>query len=126
MLYHILYYCTLIDRYQVFDIITKEFKSEDNFLKIFNILKCYFEINVSIFFLILFLIGLFCTYYLFIFFSIYKNIQGDLFVNYIVGSLWSLGFTTFICLFVAITRRIAILKKIKRLFILSKYIDDTF
>jgi hypothetical protein len=122
----LLYLGKLIDRYQVFDIITKEFKSEDNFLKIFKILKCYFEINVTIFFLILFLIGLFCTYYLFIFFSIYKNIQGDLFVNYIVGSLWSLGFTTFICLFVAITRRIAILKKVKRLFILSKYIDDTF
>ena len=98
----------------------------DNFFKIFNRLNCYFEINVTIFYFIIIIVGLFCTYYLFIFFSIYKTIQVDLFVNYIVGSLWSLGFTVFICLLIAITRKIAIEKKIKRLFILSKYIDDIF
>ena len=63
----------------------------------------------------MFLISLFCIYYLFIFCAIYKRVQKNLFINYIIGSLWSLAFTIGICLIVTIIRKIAIEKKIKRL-----------
>ena len=125
--YFILYFLEkLINQYKTLEVITKEFKSTDNFLIIFNKLNYCFELKISIFFIILFLVGLFCTYYLFIFFSIYINIQIDLFINYIVGSIWSLVATISISFFIAITRKISIIKKIKRLFIISKFIDDIF
>jgi hypothetical protein len=103
----------LINQYEILDIITKEFKNKNNYFRIFIKISCCIEIKINCFFLILIIIGLFCTYYLFIFFAIYKKIQDDLFVNYIIGSLWSLGFTIFICLLVAITRKISIIKQFK-------------
>ena len=125
--YFILYLTAkLINQNEVFDIITQQFKNENKYYRIFIKLKCCFRIKITIFYFVLFLIGLFCTYYLFLFCAIYKKTQEDLFVNYIVGTLWSLGFTVFICLFVAITRILAIKKRIKRLFIISKFIDDKF
>ena len=125
--YFILYLTEkLINQNEVFDIITQEFKNENNYFRIFLKLKCCFRLKISIFYFILFFVGLFCTYYLFLFCAIYKKTQKDLFVNYIVGSLWSLGFTVFICLFITITRVLAIKKSIKKLFIISKFIDDKF
>jgi hypothetical protein len=116
----------LINQYEVLDVVTKEIKDSDNFLKVFNKLTRCFDLKIKIFYFILTIIAFLCTYYLFIFFSIYKKIQKDLFINYIVGSLWSLGFTVSICLFITITRKISIKKKIKRMFIISKFIDDIF
>ena len=116
----------LTNQNEVLDSASKEIKNTANYLKIFIKLTSWFNKKIALFYFILFFVGLFCTYYLFIFFAIYKKIQKDLFINYIVGSLWSLGFTVFICLCVTITRKISINKKIKRLFIISKYIDDKF
>ena len=116
----------LINQYEVLEAVTKEIKNKDNFLKIFIKLNKCFDLKITIFFVILIIIGLLCTYYLFIFFAIYKRIQQDLFVNYIVGSLWSLSYTIFICLFITITRKISIDKRIKRLFIISKFLDENF
>ena len=115
----------LINQYEVLDAVTKEIKNSDNFLQIFNKLTRCFDLKIKIFYFILTIIAFICTYYLFIFFSIYKKIQKDLFINYIVGSLWSLGFTVFTCLFITITRKISINKKIKRIFIISKFINDS-
>ena len=53
-------------------------------------------------------------------------IQKNLFINYIIGSFWSLGFTIGICLIVTILRKIALKKKIKRLYLISKFFDDKF
>ena len=116
----------LINQYEILDIITREFKNKNNYFRIFIKISCCIGIKINCFFLILIIIGLFCTYYLFIFFAIYKTIQDDLFVNYIIGTLWSFGFTIFVCLLVAITRKISISKQIKRLFIISEYISDKF
>ena len=116
----------LTNQNEVLDSASKEIKNTANYLKIFIKLTSWFNKKIALFYFILFFVVLFCTYYLFIFFAIYKKIQKDLFINYIVGSLWSLGFTVFICLCVTITRKISINKKIKRLFIISKYIDDKF
>ena len=116
----------LINQYKVLEIITKEMKNRNNYLRIFLKLSSCFEIKILIFFIILFIIGLFCTYYLFIFFAIYKKIQKNIFVNYIVGSLWSLGLTFFICSFVSITRKISINKKMRTLYIISQFVDEKF
>ena len=125
--YFILYLTEkLINQYEVLDVINKEFKNEDNYYKIFlKLLNC-FRLKITIFYLVLFFFGLFCTYYLFVFCAVYKKIQVDLFTNYIVGSLWSLGLTVFICLFITITRKLAINKRIKRLFVVSKFVGDKF
>ena len=122
----LLYTEKLINYYLVLDEITKEIKDQNNYYKIYIKLKCCFRIKIFIFYIILFFIGIFCTYYLFIFCAIYKNIQKNLVINYIIGTLWSLGFTIFICLLVTITRKIAIKNRIKRLYIISKFIDDKF
>ena len=122
----LLYTEKLINYYLVLEEITKEIKDQNNYYQIYIKLKCCFRIKILIFYFILFLIGIFCTYYLFIFCAIYKKIQKNLVINYIIGSLWSLGFTIFICLLVAITRRISVKNRIKRLYIISKFIDDKF
>ena len=116
----------LINQNLIFEKINKEIKSDYNYLKIFIKISCFLKLKIIVFYFTLFNIGLFCTYYLFIFCAIYKKIQKDLTTNYIVGTLWSFGFTVFTCLVVTITRKIAIKKRIKKLFIISKYIDDTF
>ena len=103
---------------------------ETNKKKIFYIIfiKLYFciKINIIFFYIIIFFLGICCTYYLFIFCAIYKRIQKDLFENYIIGSMWSLGFTVATCLFGAIFRKIALSKKNKRLYLISRFIDEKF
>ena len=116
----------LINQYKVLEIITKEMKNRNNYLRIFIKLSSCFEKKILLFFIILFFIGLFCTYYLFIFFAIYKKVQKNIFVNYIVGSLWSLGLTFFICSFISITRKISINKKMRTLYIISQFVDEKF
>ena len=116
----------LINQHKALDLITKEIKNRNNFLAIFIKLNSCFEIKILFFFIILFIIGLFCTYYLFIFFAIYKKLQKNVFVNYIIGSLWSLGLTIFVCLFVSITRKISINKKMRLLYLISLFVDEKF
>ena len=116
----------LINYNLILEEINKQIKCTKDYYKIYIKLICCFKLKISIFYFIILLLGIFCTYYLFIFCAIFKQIQKNLFINYIIGSLWSLGFTVFICLFVTITRKIAIKYKIKRLYIISKYIDDKF
>ena len=116
----------LINQYETLNIVTKEVKNVQHYFKIYLRLIGFFKIKIAIFFIVLFLVGLFCTYYLFIFCSIFKNIQKELFINYIVGSLWSLGFTIFICLLISISRFLAIKKRNRRLYIISTYIDKRF
>ena len=115
-----------INQNLVLDNITKEIKESKDYYKIFVKLTCCFRLKLMLFFSILSMIGLFCIYYLFVFCAIYNKIQKNLFVNYIMSSLWSLGFTIFICLFVTITRKISIKKRNKRLYIISKFINDMF
>ena len=116
----------LINQYEIMNIITREIKDVNHYYKIYLKLISLFKLKIWIFFTTLFLMGFFCTYYLFIFCSIYKRIQKELFINYLVGSLWSLGFTIVICLMIAISRILAIKKRIKKLYIISTYIDQKF
>ena len=114
----------LINQYEVLKMVCAQIKNINKFLSLYIILFRCFKIKIIIFYILIFLIGLLCTYYLFIFFAIYKKIQKDLFFNYFIGNLWSLGFTVFISLSIAITRKIALKIKYKRLFIISKFIEE--
>ena len=116
----------LINQYEIMIIVTREIKNVNNYYRIYFKLISFFKIKIRIFFIILFLIGLFCIYYLFVFCSIYKRIQKELFINYLVGSVWSLGFTIVICLMITILRLLAIKKRNRRLYIISTYIDQKF
>ena len=114
----------LIDQNLIFEKINKEIKNKYKYYKIFLKISWFLKLKILIFYFILFFIGLFCTYYLFIFCSIYKNIQKNLTINYIIGTLWSFGFSIFICIFVTITRKISIKKRIKKLYLISQFIND--
>ena len=116
----------LINQYEVLKMVCAQIKNINNFLSLYIRLFRCFKIKIIIFYILIFLIGLLCTYYLFIFFAIYKKIQKDLFFNYFIGNLWSLGFTVFISLSIAITRKIALKIKYKRLFIISQFIEEKF
>ena len=94
----------LIDYYDILDMIKNEIKNKKHYYQIFIKILHFIELKIKFFYLILFLLGLFCTYYLFLFFTIYKKIQKTLFINYIIGSLWSLAFTVGICLIIKIIR----------------------
>ena len=116
----------LIDQNLIFEKINEEIKNKDNYYKIFLKISWFLKLKTIVFYFFLFFIGLFCTYYLFIFCSIYKSIQKNLAINYIIGTLWSFGFSIFICILVTITKKIAIKKRIKKLYLISKFIDDKF
>ena len=116
----------LINYYDILENIKIEIKNQKHFYYIFIKILHLIELFIIIFYFLLFLIGLLCIYYLFIFCALYKKIQKNLFINYIIGTLWSLAFTVGICLIVTIIRKIAIKQKIKRLYLISKFIDDKF
>ena len=77
----------LINQDLVLNNAIQEIKHTDNFYKFYIKVSSCFKIKNIIFYFILFSIGLFCTYYLFIFCAVYKKIQENLFTNYIVGSI---------------------------------------
>ena len=116
----------LINHNLVLDEVCKEIKDSNEYYFVYLKLLCCFKFKLTIFYFIILFIGFFCTYYLFVFCAIFKKIQKNLFINYIIGNFWSLGFTIIVCLFATITRKIALKHKIKRLYIISKYIDDKF
>ena len=122
----LLYTEKLINNNLILEEISKQIKESKEYYLIYVKILCCLKLKIAIFYFIILFIGLFCTYYLFVFCAIYKKIQKNLFINYILGSMWSLGFTVFICLSVTITRKIAIKYKIKRLYIISKFIGDKF
>ena len=116
----------LIDYYDILIDISKEIKNNNDFYKIFIKISCLIQFKIILFFIFVFIVGIFCTYYLFIFCAIYKKIQKNLFINYIIGSMWSLAFTVGICLIITIIRKIALSKKGKRLYLISRFIDEKF
>ena len=116
----------LINYYEILNTIIHEIKEPKQFYKIFIKISRIIKLKIIIFYSILLLIGLFCNYYLFIFCSIYKKIQKNLFINYIIGLIWPFCYTFSLCLLIAILRKISLKKRIKRLYIISRFIDEKF
>lgn len=114
----------LINYYNIFEAAAQETISESRFMKIFLKISWMIKLKILLFYLIILILGLGCIYYIFIFCAIYKKIQENLFTNYLMSSLWSLAYTFGICLIVTIIRKIALLKGYKRLYVVSKYINE--
>ena len=116
----------LINYYEILQAARIETNNAEDFHKIFIKLSFVINLLIGFFYFFLFSLGICCTYYLFIFCAIYKKLQKELFINYILSSLWSLGFTVLICIIVTIFRKIAIIKRYRMFYILSKFIDEKF
>ena len=114
----------LVNYNEVLDSAKQETNSEKLFYKIF--LKIYKLIicKIRIFYFFVFISGFCCVYYLLLFCSIYKRIQKNLFINYIIGTLWSFGYKIFFSILTTIMRKIALIKRFKRLYLIAKFIDE--
>ena len=116
----------LVNYYPVLEAAAIETNNSKKFLKIFINIYWFINLKISIFYIIVFISGFFCSYYLFIFCSIFRKIQKNLYMNYLMGTIWSLVYKVGFSLVVAILRKIALAEKFKRLYFISKYIDETF
>ena len=90
------------------------------FIKIYKIILC----KIRIFYIFIFISGLGCIYYLLLFCAIFKRIQKNLFINYIIGTLWSFGYKILFSILSTVMRKIALLRKYRRLYIISKFINE--
>ena len=116
----------LVNFQEVLEAAKEETNDEKSFYKIFIKIFKFITLKIRIFYLVVFISGILCEYYLFIFCTIFKKIQTNLFTNYIIGSLWSLGYKVVFCILTTILRKIALIKKFKRLFLIAKFIDEKF
>ena len=123
----IIYFIENLVKYEtILENAIQEIKNNKLFFQFFTKIYHYITIKIRIFYFIVFISGLFCIYYLFIFFAIFKKIQKNLFINYIIGIGWGLGYKVALCLITTIMRKISLIKKYKRLYIIAKFIDDKF
>ena len=74
------------------------------FIKIYKIILC----KIRIFYIFIFISGLGCIYYLLLFCAIFKRIQKNLFINYIIGTLWSFGYKILFSILSTVMRKIAL------------------
>ena len=114
----------LINYYSTLEAAKQETKSQKKFYDIFIRISWFIYLKITIFYIIIFISGIFCAYYLFIFCAIFKKIQKNLFLNYLIGILWSLLYKVIASILSTILRKISIYGKFKRLYFVSKYIDE--
>ena len=114
----------LVNYYSVLDAATLETKDQKVFFQIFIKISWFIYLKINIFYIIVVISGFLCLYYLFIFCAIFKKIQKNLFTNYFIGILWSFVYKIGVSILSAILRKISIYGKYKRLYYISKYIDE--
>ena len=114
----------LVNYNEVLETAKQETNSEKAFYKIFvkiyKIITCKFRV----FYFFVFISGLGYVYYLLLFCTVYKRIQKNLFINYIIGTLWSFVYKIILSLLSTIMRKIALIRRYKRLYLIAKYIDE--
>ena len=104
----------------------KETKNSNIFLRIFIKIYRFIITKILVFYFIVFIFGMFCSYYLFIFCAIFPKSQKNLFMNYIIGLGWGLGYKVIFSFITTILRKISLAMKNKRLYIIAKFISDKF
>ena len=104
----------------------KETKDAQKFIQIF--VRIYSKIikKILFFYFLVFIIGIFCTYYFFIFCAIFQKAQKNLFMNYIIGLAWGIGYKVAFSLVNTSLRKISLARKCRRLYIISKFISEKF
>jgi hypothetical protein len=121
----ILYFArVLINNYEIFNIIVREIKNKNDYYRVFIKISCILRLKIAVFFLLVIIIEMISMYYLFIFCAIYKKLQKNLFINYIIGSCWQFAYIIAISFLIAFLRKIGLSKKVKRLFIISRFIEE--
>ena len=114
----------LVNYNEVLEAAKQETNSEQLFNKIFRKIYKLIACKICIFYSFVFISGLGCVYYLLLFCAVYKRIQKNLFLNYIIGTLWSFGYKIVFSILSTVMRKIALLKKYRRLYIISKFINE--
>ena len=120
------YYLKLLIGFEEKLLNIKEIKKEIIFLRVFRIILREVIIRVIIFFFIEILIILFCSYYLFIFFTIYHKSQMSMLQNYGVSLLegWLINFI--ITFLIIIFRKLGLRCNNIYIYNTSKYLDKNF
>ena len=103
-----------------------EAKIPKRFYLIFINIFWFINLKIAFFYIIIMISGLFCSYYLFVFCAIFKKIQKNLFLNYLMGVLWSLFYKVGFSLLTTILRKISICGKFKQLYYIAKFINEKF
>jgi hypothetical protein len=123
----IVYFTTyLLNYYSALESGAIEAHIPKRFYQIFINIFWFINLKIAIFYILVFISGLFCSYYLFIFCAIFKKIQKNLFLNYAMGVLWSLLYKVGFSLLTTILRKISICGKYKQLYYISKFINEKF
>ena len=108
------------------EIIIRDIKNISDYLRI--ILRLFKIINCKLY-ILLFLeisLGLFMTYYLFIFGVINSKSINSFLLNYILSMINSLAYSIIVTFTISIFRKASFVLKMKRLYIISIYIDEHF
>ena len=114
----------LVNYNEVLEAAKQETNSEYLFYKIFIKIYKLVSCKIRIFFILVFISGLGFVYYLLLFCTVYKRIQKNLFINYIIGTLWSFGYKIVFSILSTFMRKIALIRRYKRLYIISKFINE--
>ena len=84
------------------------------------------KIRVILFFIIEIVFIIFCTYYMFIFFTIYSKSQMSLLKNYLISLIEDWSINILIALLIVVFRKLGIYFRNKYIYNTSKYIDNNF
>jgi hypothetical protein len=107
-------------------VLIHEIKEEYRYLYILNKLLRILEIKLVFFLLTEIIIIPFCSYYLIIFFTVYRESQTSLLINFLSSLLESLTKTIIITFIIVLTRSTGLSYKNKYLYNTSKYINENF
>jgi hypothetical protein len=106
--------------------IIKEFKTTNNYLYITSKLMRYMTFQFHSLLILELFLGLFMIYYIFIFNTIYSKSMGSFLVNFLVSQFESLFYSLCISLIISFLRKISLLLKNHKIYIISVYIDEHF
>ena len=121
----ILFYITkLIDYNDYLNTIVKDVSEEHFFLIAFK--KYYKALLIKVYFycIISFILIIFMSLYLIIFFQIHKKTQNSLLINYLMSLLESLAYSVCISFIVSVLRIIGIKYQSKHIYRISVYMDS--
>ena len=104
----------------------KEIKKEIAFLRVTKLILKEIKIRVILFFIIEIVLIIICTYYMFIFFTIYHKSQMSLLKNYLISLIEGWSINILIALLIVVFRKLGIHFRNKYIYNTSKYIDNNF
>ena len=116
----------LINYNEILKIISDEVKDKKMYYLLFLRYSIIYQKEIILFFIIIFIIGLGFTYYIFIFTSIYKNMEKEIWKNYFYGIIESLLYKLGISIIITILRKISLSCRYKQLYVVSQFIDTKF